>query len=229
MATSQTFSYLPTSGELVLTAYSRIQIRRSEIINEHLQNAGNECNLLQVTWANLGPILFTVDLQTVNLVQGQATYSVPANTVMVNDLYMSVLNGDGTNSDRITWPLSRTEYASVPNKSQQGSPTSFWFDRLASPTLTFWPVPDGNNPTFSYYRFAFIQDAVLAGALNPAIPYLWLDAWVAGLAHRLAIHYRPELEAAREATAIKAYNVASTQGTENVLLYITPQTQSYWR
>ena len=229
MTTSGSYSFLPATGELIVAAYRRIQIHRSEILTEHLADARNEANFLQSSWANLGPLLWTVDLQTVALVQGQASYSVPDETVMMLDVYISIPNGDGTTSDRIITPFSRTEYASTPDKSQQGSPTSFWFDRLISGTFKLWPVPDGSVPTLSYYRFTQIQDATLANAANPQIPYLWLDAYVAGLSHRLSRIYKPDMESAREQDAIKSYNVASTQGTENVPLYLAPITASYWR
>lgn len=229
MATSQIYSFLPSTGELVIAAYRRIQIHRAEILTEHLADARNEANLLQVNWANLGPSLWTVDLQTVALVAGQGTYVVPPNTVMMLDVYVSTPNGDGTNSDRIITPWSRTEYASAPDKLQQGSPTVFWFDRLIAPTFTLWPVPDGTEPTLSYYRFTQPQDAVLTNALNPQMPYLALDAWVAGLAHRLSRIWKPELTAARETDSIKAFTVFMSQMTENVDLYIAPQVESYWR
>jgi len=229
MASSGTYTFGPNVGELVVAAYRRIQIHRSALLTEHFADAKTECNLLQVAWANLGPLLFTIDLQTINLVQGTATYSIPADTVMMLDVYLSIPNGDGTTSDRIITSYSRTEYASTPDKSQQGASTVFWFNRQDNPTVTLWPVPDGTIPTLNYYRFTQIQDAALTNATAPAIPYLWLDAYVAGLAHRLARLYKPDLEAAREADAVKAYNVASTQGTENTALYISPITSSYYR
>jgi hypothetical protein len=233
MATSPVYSgttgFLPTTGELVIAAYRRIKIHRAEIVTEHLADAKTEFNLMQVQWGNLGPTLWTVGLETVNLVQGQNVYSVPSDVVMMLDVYVSTPNGDGTNSDRIITPLSRTEWASMPNKLGQGAPTSFWFDRLIDPTVTLWPNPDGSNPTFSYYYFSQIQDAVLTNATNPQMPYFCLDAAVAGLSHRLARIYAPDLEAAREADAVKATDLMLTQLTENVDLYIQPITESYWR
>jgi hypothetical protein len=170
-----------------------------------------------------------VDLQTVNLVQGTGTYSVPADTVMMLDVYISIPNGDGTTSDRIIWPFSRTEYASTPDKSQQGSPTSFWFDRLISPTFTLWPVPDGTEPTLSYYRFTQVQDANPINATSPQLPYLALDAYVAGLAHRLSRIYKNELEAARKTDAEAAFNTFFSQYVEDVPLFIAPMSESLWR
>lgn len=230
MATySGTYNFLPSVSELVVAAYRRIGIHRSEILTEHFADAKNECNLLQAQWANLGPTLWTVDLQTVSLVQGTATYTVPADTVMMLDVWISIPNGDGTTSDRIITPYSRTEYASTPDKSTEGAPTVFWFDRLIAPTFTLWPVPDGTIPTLNYYRFTQVQDAVTTNATNPQVPYLALDAYVANLAHRLARIWKPELAGEREQDSIKAYNVFSTQFVENVPLYISPIASSYWR
>ena len=232
MASTGTYTYSPITGELVIAAYRRIQIHRSELLTEHLADATTEINLMQVQWANLGPLLWTVDLQTVPMVAGQATYSVPANTVMMLDVYVSTSNGDGSFSDRIISPLSRTEYAGMPNKTSQGSPTSFWFDRLISPTVTLWPVPDGSEPSFSYYRFTQMQDAAMANATSPQMPYLCLDAYVAGLAFRLSVIYPPPARPVNvdyEGQAAKALTTMFTQLTENVPLYIAPTTISYWR
>lgn len=228
MATSGAYNFGPSVGELVVAAYRRIQMHRSELLTEHFADAKTECNLLQATWANLGPLLWTVDLQTVDLVQGTATYPVPADTVMMLDVYVSTADGGGSFSDTFLTPFSRTEYAAVPDKTQQGGVTTFWFNRQINPQVTFYLVPDGTQASVSYYRFTQIQDAALTNATTPQVPYLWLDAYVAGLSHRLARLYKPDLEAAREADAIKAYNVASTQGTENTPLYIAPTTYSYW-
>ena len=232
--TTGTYTWSPNVGELVIAAYRRVGIHRSEIVTEHFADAKMELNLMQVHWANLGPLLWTVDLQTVNIVAGQSTYPIPANTVMMLDVYISTPNGDGTTSDRIVTPISRTEYASMPNKTGQGSPTSFWFDRLISPTVTLWPTPNGQEPTFSYYRFTQMQDAAAANATTPQAMYLCLDAYVAGLAQRLSVIYPPPARpdgshVDYDAAASKALNVMFSQIVENVPLYIQPITAGYWR
>lgn len=230
MTTTGTYAWLPSVGELAVAAFRRIQIHRAEILAEHLADAKNETNLLQVEWAAKGPLLWTVGVNTVPLVQGQAVYSVPSNVIMMLDVYISDTISPGTYSDRILYPFSRTEYASTPNKSQQGSPTSFWFDRLIAPTFTLWPVPDGTEPSISYYYFSQIQDSAMANALVPQVPYFWLDAYVAGLAWRLSVIYPPKNPLVDyKSIAREAYDIASTQGTENVPLFIAPTTQSYWR
>ena len=80
-------------------------------------------NMLCSRWSNQGVNLWAVDLVTTELTTDVATYPVEGNTVAILDAY--VQNDDsGANIDRIILPVSRTEYASYPNKEQQGFPTA---------------------------------------------------------------------------------------------------------
>ena len=121
-------------------------------------NARLAANLLLVEWSIEVPNLWTVDLQTTNLIAGQATYDVDPTTVAILDAYIDIPNGNGTYTGLIIYPISRTEYASLPEKAQQGRPTVFWFDRLISPTITLWNVPDPSQTyVLRYYRVRQIQ------------------------------------------------------------------------
>ena len=227
MTTSGTYSFSPSIGELSLNSFARIQIRPAAITQDHLVNMRLEGNFLQAEWGSHGLTLWTVDLQTVPLVQGTATYTVPANTIMILDAYIGTGNPV---INRYISPISRTDYASLAYPTQPGYPTSFWYDRLIAQTITLWPVPDGANTyQLSYYRYRQIQDAEYAGGLNPEVPYLALDAWSAGLSHRLARIYAPDLEQIRKADAVEAFNIFSNQFVENVSLFISPQLGQYYR
>jgi hypothetical protein len=186
-------------------------------------------NLMLSRWANQGVNLWAVDLVEVPLVQGQTTYTVASDTVMVLDAYITIAQGN-SNTDRIILPVSRTEYASYPNKEQQGFPTTYWFDRLISPTMTLWPVPDGGQAsTLKYYRVRQIQDAQYTSGQNVEIPYLWLEAFALGLAARLAQIWAPSLIATLKPLSDEAYQIAADQNTEYVSQYISPQIQGYFR
>lgn len=226
--TSGTYNFSPSLGETVLSAFARIGIRRAEILQTHLVDARQEANLLLGKLATTQPNLWTVDLQSVPLIQGTATYSVPAETVMILDAYIRY--GTPETTDRSIYPISRSEYSTYPDKSIQSFPTVYWFDRLISPTITLWAVPDGNGPyTLFYYRVRQIQDADYINNQNIEIPYLWLDAFTAGLAHRLSRIYAPALEGARKMDAEEAWQVAANQNIENVNLMIQPGLSSYYR
>ena len=172
----------------------------------------------------MAPNLWTVDLVTQALTAGTATYNVDAKTVMILDAYITI-----DSQDRLIFPISRTEYASQPNKATPGPPTSFWFDRILSPTITLWPVPDDSTVTLQYYRCTQNQDANLQSGETAAVPFRFLDAMVAGLAHRLARIYATELEQQRKQDAADALALAQTNDVENVAMSVQPQLQGYFR
>jgi hypothetical protein len=177
MTTSGTYNFNPAMGEIVLYAYQNIGVRPTSVLQEHMESARMATNMMLSRWSNMGVNLWAVDLVTVPLVEGQAKYAVDpndaegsaTNTIMILDAYTTTSSG----IDRVIMPISRTEYASYPNKAQQGFPTSYWFDRLVSPTITLWPVPDGSSATIlKYYRVRQIQDANLQNGEN-ALPTDW--------------------------------------------------------
>lgn len=225
--TSGTYDFNPSGGEIILTAFDRIQVRPTEITQQQVQRALLEMNLALVKFNNLQPNLWTVDLQAIPLIQGSATYSVPAETTMILDLFIRY----GTPQvDRYLEPMSRTEYVGIASKTTQGFPSQYWFDRLQAPTVTFYPVPDGSLPlTAYYYRVRQIEDATITSGYNIEVVYRFLDALVADLAHRLSRIYRSELEAARKVDRDEAWIIAANQDTENVPLYIAPQLGGYYR
>ena len=230
MTTSGTYAFNPSLGELTLYAYNMAGVRNTALLQEHMQAAKMATNMMLASWANQGVNLWAVDLITVPLVQGQTTYSVDGDTVMILDAYMQTDNGSGQPIDRIILPVSRTEYASYPNKEQQGFTTTFWFDRLISPTITLWPVPDGTSAQFlKYYRVRQLQDANYISGQTVEIPYLWLEAFADGLAFRLAKIWNPQIAPALKAVADQSYDIAASQNVEQAQQYISPQISGYYR
>jgi len=230
MATSGTYSFNPSLGEITLYAYNLLGIRNTSVMQEHMEAARMAANMLLSRWSNQGVNLWAVDLVTVPLVTDQATYNVDSNTVMILDAY--VQNDDsGANIDRIILPISRTEYASYPNKEQQGYPTVFWFDRLVSPTVTLWPVPNTDNgpQSLKYYRVRQLQDSNLSNGEQVEVPYLWLEAFAYGLAQRLATIWSPDKLATLKPMADESYDIAARQNVETAQQYISPMLSGYWR
>jgi hypothetical protein len=229
MATSGTYTYNPGLGELTLYAYNLIGIRNTSVLQEHMQSARMAANMMLSRWANQGVNLWAVDLVTVPLVTGQKTYSVDANTVVMLDTYMQIDNGNGQPIDRLILPVSRTEYASYPNKDQTGFTTTYWFDRLLSPSVTLWPVPDGSATSLKYYRVRQLQDANLQNGQQVEIPYLWMEAFAYGLAQRLATIWSPDKVAILKPMADESYQIAAQQNVETAQQYISPVISGYFR
>jgi hypothetical protein len=229
MTSSGTYVWNLSNSEAILAAFERAGIRTPEIRQEHMLTARREINDLFVELSNRQVNLFKVELLSVSLVQGTATYSIPSRVVMILDTYRTLNNGQANQTDIYLTPLSRTIYASISQKFTQGPPTSFWFDRLINPTVTMWPVPDSGGPyTFNYYAVSQLQDANLPGGETPDLPYRWLGVLLAGLALRLARVYTPALEDKRKADYMEAWGYAATQDTENVPVTFTPALSSYY-
>jgi hypothetical protein len=194
-----------------------------------MESARMASNLLLGRWSSQGVNLWAVDQQTIPLVQGTATYPIPSNTITMLDTYIETVNGSAPPIDRIILPITRTEYASYPNKEQQGYPTTFWFDRLLSPTVTLWPVPDGTQTSLVYYRLRQVQDAVLQGGLQVELPIYFMEAFAYGLAQRLATIYAADRAQGLKALADEAFLIAAEQNTEAGNIYFSPAISGYYR
>lgn len=225
-STSGTFNFFPSTGEIGLTAFGRIGVKRTAVTASHMAELRNAANFLLSEWSNQTPNLWEVGLTSTALTAGTASYSVTPQTVMILDMYISY---GAPNVDRLIFPISRSEYAAYPDKTTQATPTVFWFDRLISPTITLWPVPDDVfTYTANYYSVRQTYDANLESAQNPEIPYRFLEAFTAGIAWKLSEIYAPQLEDKMHARYLRAWGIAATQDTENVPLYITPGIGGYF-
>lgn len=221
---SGTFDFFPSTGEIGLTAFGRIGIKRTAVTASHMAELRNAANLLLSEWSNQTPNLWVVDLISVSLTAGTATYDVPPETVMILDMYISA---DGV--DRLIFPISRSEYASYADKTVQAPPTVFWFDRILAPTFTLYPVPDDSATyTAKYYSVRQTYDATIVGATNPEIPYRFLEAFTSGLAWKLSEIYAPALEDKLFNRYQRAWGIAATQDVESVPFYITPGIGGYF-
>jgi len=226
--TSGTYDFAPGMGTDILYAYGLCGIRNTALTQQHFETARMATNLLMAAWSARGVNLWAVDLQSIKLKQGCSTYPVPANTIVMLDMYITI-NSGAAEIDRLILPISRTEYASYANKQQQGFPTSAWFDRLLSPTVTLWPVPDGNENCFKYYRLRQAQDSVLANGTSVEMPIYFLEAFALGLAWRLALAYAPDKAPMLKPLADEAYDYAANQNVETSATYISPQMSGYYR
>jgi hypothetical protein len=150
-----------------------------------LKTARRSLNLLTVEWSNCGINLWTIEQGVISLVQGQATYNLPTDTIDLLD--MVVRNGTAQNQTDININrISVSTYATIPNKNATGRPIQVWINRQITPQINVWPTPDGNQYSFIYWRLRRIQDA--SGSTQTMdIPFRFLNCLVAGLAYYLSM------------------------------------------
>jgi len=150
-----------------------------------LKTARRSLNLLTVEWSNRGINLWTIEQGVISLVQGQATYNLPTDTIDLLD--MIVRNGTAQNQTDININrISVSTYATIPNKNATGRPIQVWINRQITPQINVWPTPDGDQYSFVYWRLRRIQDA--SGSTQTMdIPFRFLNCLVAGLAYYLSM------------------------------------------
>ena len=187
MTTSGTAAFNLDLNEVVEEAFERCG---SELRTGYdLRTARRSLNLLFADWANRGVNLWTLDSGTIPLIQGTATYNLPADTV---DLLEHVIRtGSGNASTQIDVTITRisnSTYSSIPNKLQQARPIQVWVNRQITPQITVWPTPDQTGVyQFIYCRLRRIQDAGDGGTYTQDIPFRFLPCLVSGLAYYLAL------------------------------------------
>jgi hypothetical protein len=191
---------------MALSGTTAFDLDLTEIVEEAFERAGGEprtgydlktarrsLNLLFADWANRGINMWTFEQGTIPLVQGTATYDLPADTVDLMEHVIRTGAGNvATQSDLTITRISVSTYATIPNKLQQARPIQVWIERRqAIPRITVWPVPDQGTLaqpyyTFVYWRLKRIDDAG-NGVNTMDVPFRFLPCMVAGLAYYLAL------------------------------------------
>lgn len=230
MASSGTYAYAPSIGELVINAFGRIGIRRTELTTQHLSDALTESNLLQVDFGNRIPNWWLAETYDISLLSGTPTYTLPSRLMAPVVVWLTVTPNGGTSFDRVLGAWSTYEYEAQTNKLTQGQPTTYWFSRTINPEVTLWPVPDDNATYTLHMRMmSQPQDAVITNGVQPDMPYRFLDAYTAALAYRLSVIYAQPMEDRRLADSERAWARAANNDTELVSTYIIPAIGGYSR
>ena len=151
-----------------------------------LKTAKRSLNLLFADWANRGLNQWTIQQVTTTLTQGVSDITVGADTI---DILSIVVRRD--NTDYGIQRLSRDDYINIPNKTQQSRSSQWFLDRLISPILKLWPVPDNSTDQIIYNRLVRLDDA--DSATNTLqIPFRFYPALAAGLAYYITIKKAPD-------------------------------------
>ena len=239
MTSTGTYVYSPSAANIVTNAFAMIQVRRPEITTGHLLDAAEQANMLMVDISNRNPNRWLMETQT-QVLSATSTYTLAARTLAIALTTVTTTSG-GQTLDRVIGPISATEYAAMPNKSQSGPPTSYFFNLQTTPTITVWPVPDAATiaalGTLTMTTFRQVQDVDLTNGASLDAPYRFLDAITTGLAARLAEIYPDAILKSKGPQAIdrllsmyeQRVTLAKSRDQERVNLFIQPALGSYFR
>ena len=79
---------------------------------------------------------------------------------------------------------------SIPNKTTTGRPNQFFLDRLNTPILKLWPVPENATDVIIYDALTRIDDADTP-TNTLAVPFRFYPCLAAGLAYYIAVKRAP--------------------------------------
>jgi len=214
MATSGSRDFDLDVADIIEEAYERcgLELRTGY----DAKTARRSLNLMFAEWANRGINLWTVKQGTQSLTAGTATYAFNAT---FTDLLEVVLRRDGTDFDLNR--ISRGEYLSIPNKTTQGRPSQYYYNRQTTPEINLWATPDSSSDTLVYYYIQRIEDADALVNTTDA-PFRFLPCIVAGLAYYLAMKKAPERIQLLKAVYEEEFQRAADEDEDRVPLKLQP-------
>ena len=217
MATSGSTNFDLDVADIIEEAYERcgIEVRTGY----DTKTARRSLNLMFADWANRGLNLWTVKQETLSLTQGTATYLLNSN---YTDLLEVVLRRSGVDYELTR--ISRGEYIGIPNKTTQGRPSQYYFNRQSAPEITLWATPENSTDTLVYYYVKRIEDADTLANTTDA-PFRFLPCMVAGLAYYLSIKRAPERVQLLKSVYEEEFQRAADEDEDRVPLKLTPGIQ----
>ena len=184
MTTSGSRDFNLDVGEIIEEAYERcgLEVRTGY----DARTARRSLNLMFADWANRGLNLWTVKQGTITLTAGQAQETLTDDVVDILEVTLR-----RSNTDYEVERISRGEYATLPNKTTQGRPSQYYFDRQIDPVINLWSVPENSTDQLIYYYVRRIEDAdALVNTTD--MPFRFYPCMVAGLAYYIAMKRAPE-------------------------------------
>lgn len=181
-----------------------------------LKTAKRSLNLMLADWANRGLNQWTIEQTTISLTQGTGNYSLGADTI---DILSAVVRR--SNTDYSIDRISRDDYISIPNKTQQARPSQFFVDRQINPTLKLWPIPENSTDVVVVDKLVRIDDAdTQINTLE--IPFRFYPCLAAGLAYYLAIKRAPDRVQLLKAIYEEEFERAASEDRDRASFNVQP-------
>jgi hypothetical protein len=196
-----------------------------------LRTARRSMNLMTIEWQNRGINMWTMEEGYINLVQGVASYELPADTIdLLEQVIRTGAGSASTQADLTITRISVSTYATIPNKLSQARPIQIWIERLRdAPKVTVWPVPDQGTVGSPYYilrywRLRRIDDAG-SGSQTADVNFRFLPALTAGLAYYIAMkvpELMPRVPMLKEAY-MEQFDLAAGEDREKAAVRFVPR------
>ena len=219
MATSGTNAFQLDLLEIIEEAYERIGTDMRG--GYELKTARRSLDLLLREWANRGVNFWTIEQQEVPVPAGTETIDLGHTTIdLLEAVWRTTVSG--STHDRTMNRMSVGEWAQTANKTAVGTPSRFWINRLATPTLTLWQIPSEAG-SLVYWRMREMEDAGIY-TNNVDVPRRFLPALISGLAFQLALKTPASTEKIPllQAEYERQFGLAADEDRERASLFLVP-------
>jgi hypothetical protein len=202
MAVSGSTDYNPTREIVVRRAMRMVGVyaANSSPSAEELSDAHDTLNAMLKAWQVDG-YLWLRSFAELSLVQGQNSYQIGAGTTDVCVYQNTVTNAnrplkifgvtrkDSSGYEVPVTAISRSDYMSLTNKSNQGKVTQWYYDPQRELGVIYvWPTPDNSTDMLVLDMDRTIND-MDSDLNNFDLPQEWIEVLSYGLATRLAPEY----------------------------------------
>ena len=184
MTTSGSRDFNLDVAEVIEEAYERcgLEVRTGY----DAKTARRSMNLMFADWANRGLNLWTVKEANFTVTQGTSSYSLASDVVDVLEVVVR-----RSSTDFEVQRISRSDYATVPNKTTQGRPSQYYLDRQITPVMYLWSTPENSTDQVRYYYVRRIEDAdTLVNTTD--MPFRFFPCMVAGSAYYISMKRAPD-------------------------------------
>jgi hypothetical protein len=192
MTVSSSTNFSLSASDVIVAARRKLGIQAQEETLEaaDLTDGLTTLNMMLKAWQADGVMCWTFSEVTFVLAQADTTVTFGAGmdvtTIPFEIVSMNINRGS---NDIPMIPLSRQDYRRLPNKTSQGYPTQYFYQRDRSGgTLYIWPAADASGGTLYIDTRRIVMD-MDASANTFDFPQEWYEALVYGLADRLAEDY----------------------------------------
>jgi hypothetical protein len=203
MATSGTTTFESSFyiDDIITEAYERIGM--FDYSGNNIKTARRSLNIMFQEWANRGLHYWEIKNNSITLVDGQSEYTMYRSTADGTSDTTAVYGVDDVlemsyrNSSSVDFPLTkinRSEYQSLSNKTDEGTPTQYFVQRFIDKiTVTLFLTPGSTEAGnfINYYYVSRIQDAG-AYTNNADVPYRFVPCMVSGLSYYLSQKFAPQ-------------------------------------
>jgi len=226
MASTGLFTFAPTVAEAIDEAWERCGMNPENLSARHVKSAIRSLSYMLSHWPNKGVLQWTVEIDTHQFVQGEASFLLPVGVIDILEANYQEVGCCNTETVMTVW--NRQQYFAVANKTAQGRPSNYFVERSTAgqSTCYVWPAPDNSTDQMRYYRVRHIEDV---GRLTNTvdIPQRYQQAFVSGLAAQLAVKFAPDRYMDLEAQYRRVWDEARAEDRERGDMVITTRQGGY--